>query len=106
MFVAKYLSGGAAYRATYQVASTVIAGIPLLVGAAGDAGIAAQTALNITDLNGYQGGTETGWLLENAIPLNHFTTFYGVGGMGKSYIANYIGLQACMGGQTFCGLDF
>ena len=52
MFVAKYLSGGAAYRATYQVASTVIAGIPLLVGAAGDAGIATSTVTSCTQMVG------------------------------------------------------
>ena len=52
METVRYLSGGAAYRATYQVASTVIANIPLLVGAANGAGLATSTTTSATQMVG------------------------------------------------------
>jgi len=52
METVRYLGGGAAYRAQYQVAGTVIAGIPLLVGAANGAGLATSTTTSATDMVG------------------------------------------------------
>jgi hypothetical protein len=66
----------------------------------------APDSLNIIDLNSLEAPNKTEWLLEHAMPLNYYTILYGEGGMGKSYVANYIGIQACRGGQTFCGLKF
>lgn len=52
MKITKYLAGGAAYRATYQVASTVIKEIPLLVGVAEAAGLASSSAGGAADMVG------------------------------------------------------
>jgi len=66
----------------------------------------APDSLNLIDLNSFESGSEDEWLLEHAIPSGYYTGLYGEGGMGKSYVANYLGILACIGGQTFCGLNF
>jgi len=46
------------------------------------------------------------WLLEGLIPDRFPSIIYGAGGIGKSLLALYIGILACMGGQNFMGNRF
>ena len=62
--------------------------------------------LNIVKLNAIDTTSKREWFLEGAIPMRFYTICYGEGGMGKSLFANYLGIQACRGGQLFCGLQF
>lgn len=47
-----------------------------------------------------------GWFLSDAIPLNFPTLIYADGGIGKSFLALYLSIQACRGVQSFMGLNF
>jgi hypothetical protein len=44
------------------------------------------------------------WLVEGLIPQNAITIAYGHGGVGKSYLASYIGML-CLTGNSLFGLD-
>lgn len=46
------------------------------------------------------------WILHNAIPDKFPTMIYAYGGLGKSYLALYLGILATLGGQSFLGMDF
>ncbi|GIW60655.1 MAG: hypothetical protein KatS3mg087_1721 [Patescibacteria group bacterium] len=46
------------------------------------------------------------WLLQNAIPEGFPTILYGDSGLGKSYLAVYLGILACLGGERFFDLSF
>jgi len=46
------------------------------------------------------------WFLQNAIPEGFPTLIYGDGGMGKTYLADLIAVQACISGESFFGLKF
>ncbi len=46
------------------------------------------------------------WIVDKLIPKNCLTTIYASGGIGKSYLAIALGINACIGNQTFIGKNF
>lgn len=46
------------------------------------------------------------WIIENLIPDGFPSMIYGAGGMGKSFLSAYLGIEACRGGQSFIGHPF
>jgi len=46
------------------------------------------------------------WVLENLIPKGFPTTIYGSGGVGKSYLAIFLGINVCIGSTKFIGKNF
>lgn len=46
------------------------------------------------------------WVIEGLIPDGFPSTIYGAGGIGKSFLSVYLGIEACRGGQSFMGHAF
>ena len=46
------------------------------------------------------------WIIKDLIPDGFPSMIYGAGGMGKSFLAAYLGIEACRGGQSFMGHRF
>lgn len=46
------------------------------------------------------------WVIEGLIPDGFPSMIYGAGGIGKSFISTYLGIEACRGGQSFMGYSF
>lgn len=46
------------------------------------------------------------WIIEGLIPDGFPSMIYGAGGMGKSFLSAYLGIEACRGGQSFMGYSF
>lgn len=46
------------------------------------------------------------WIIEELIPDGFPSMIYGAGGMGKSFLSAYLGIEACRGGQKFIGCTF
>lgn len=46
------------------------------------------------------------WILESLFPDRFPSIIYGAGGLGKSYLALYLAILACLGGQRFLGYPF
>jgi len=46
------------------------------------------------------------YILEGLIPKDYPTTLFGGGGVGKSYLGVFFGINACIGGRTFLNKQF
>ena len=46
------------------------------------------------------------WVIEALLPDEFPSMIYGAGGIGKSFISTYLGIEACRGGQSFMGYSF
>ncbi|MGE5445494.1 MAG: bifunctional DNA primase/polymerase [Ignavibacteriales bacterium] len=69
-------------------------------------GVQNESSLSIIKLSERSEPAPTPWILKPIIPDKFPSTFYGDGGLGKSYLGLFIGTLASMGGQSFLGHTF